>query len=208
MTKSMLTLLGVAGLAAGAWAADPPADAKAIAAPLEGGYTIVSGERDGKAIPEERIKGSVVRFTAAAITGTDKDKKEFFACTFTLDKDKSPWVIRMKSTAPKAGDEAVGLIKIEGDTLTLIYALPGGDAPTEFKTKDKQHLFVLKNQNKAADSPRTSNKFVPEGGSPTGPATGRTPGTPPPLKPEPADSDRPGRVPPGTPTPPVPQPQR
>ena len=114
---------------------------------LEGGYTVVSGEKDGKAIPEERIKGSIVRFTGDKILGTDKDKKEFFASSYTLDTTKKPWVIQMKSTSPKEAD-ATGLIKKEGDTVTIVYALPGGEAPKEFKTGPKQHLFVLKNLNK------------------------------------------------------------
>ena len=114
------------------------ADAK-----LEGSYTVVSGEENGKAVPADRVKGSAVVFTADTITGTDKDKKEFFAAKYTLDTGKSPWTIRMHSTAPKEAD-AVGLIKKEGDTVTLIYALPGAPAPTEFKTKDRQNMFVLR----------------------------------------------------------------
>jgi uncharacterized protein (TIGR03067 family) len=116
-----------------------------------GAYTIVSGEKDGKPIPEERIKGSVVVFSGDKIVGTDKDKKEFFAATYTLDATKTPHVIRMKSTSPKEA-EAVGLIKGDEDmmTITIIYALPGGEAPKEFTTKEKQHLFVLK---KAGEKP-------------------------------------------------------
>ena len=112
------------------------------AAKLEGTYTIVSGEEDGQPIPKDRIKGSVVKFTRDRITGTDKDKKEFFAATYTLDKSKSPWRIKMKSTTPKEA-EAVGLIEKKGDTVRLIYALPGAPEPTEFKTKKGQHLFEL-----------------------------------------------------------------
>jgi len=129
----------------------PPGE-RPVASPLEGGYTIVSGERDGKPIPEERIKGSIVRFVGDKILAHDKDKKEFFAATYTLVGEKSPWVIKMKSSSPKEA-EAVGMIKKEGDTITIVYALPGGDAPTDFKTKDKQHLFVLKNLNKG-DKPK------------------------------------------------------
>lgn len=119
-------------------------------APLEGGYTIVSGEKAGKAIPEGEIKGSIVKFTGDKILGTDKDKKEFFASTFTLDTSKTPWVITMTSQNPKDKKDVTttGLIKKDGDTITVIYALPGAEAPKEFKTKEGQQLFVLKNMNK------------------------------------------------------------
>jgi uncharacterized protein (TIGR03067 family) len=114
---------------------------------LEGGYTIVSGEKAGKAIPENEIKGSIVRFTGDKILGTDKDKKEFFSADYTLDTSKTPWVIKMTSKQPKEAT-TTGLIKKDGDTITVIYALPGGETPKDFKTKDNQQLFVLKNMNK------------------------------------------------------------
>jgi uncharacterized protein (TIGR03067 family) len=116
---------------------------KAASHPLEGGYTIVSGEEDGKPTPPEHIKGSIVMFTADKIVGTDHDKKEIFTASYTLDTTKDPWTIKMKTTLPKEM-ESVGLVKKDKDTIKLIYSLPGAPAPTEFKTKEHQHLFVLK----------------------------------------------------------------
>lgn len=145
--RYLMTLAAFAlGVVGAAWL-DNPATADDKAAPkLDGGYTVVSGERDGRPIPEDRIKGSIVKFAGNAIVGTDKDKKEFFAATYTLDTTKTPWVINMKSAAPKE-ETTAGVIKKDGDTITIAYALPGGTAPTEFKTKEKQHLFVLKAMN-------------------------------------------------------------
>jgi uncharacterized protein (TIGR03067 family) len=124
---------------------------------LEGTYTIESGERDGKAIPAERIKGALVAFTADTIIGTDKDKKEFFSSTYTLDDSAKPMKIMMKSKpmndAKKdpqrdltATPETPGLIEVNDDTVKIIYALPGGKGPTTFKTAEMQHLFILKRQ--------------------------------------------------------------
>jgi uncharacterized protein (TIGR03067 family) len=125
----------------------PRADNKKDAAALEGGYTIVSGEKDGKAIPEAEIKGAIVRFTGDKILGTDKDRKEFFSADYTLDTSTTPWKIEMTSTQPKQ-EKSSGLIKKEGDTVTIVYALPGSPAPKEFKTRAGQHLFVLKSASK------------------------------------------------------------
>jgi uncharacterized protein (TIGR03067 family) len=153
--KSLIAA-GLFALSAAVVSAEPPqpdgkpaprVDEKKATASLEGGYTIVSGEKAGKAIPEAEIKGSIVRFTGDKILGTDKDKKEFFSATFTLDTSKTPWVIEMTSKQPKEA-KATGLIKKEGDTITIVYALPGGEAPKEFKTKEGQQLFVLKSMNK------------------------------------------------------------
>jgi uncharacterized protein (TIGR03067 family) len=114
---------------------------------LAGGYTLVSGESDGKALPAEKVAGATVRFTADKIVSMDKDKKEVFVATYTLDTSKTPHVIRMKAEVPKADGEVLGLVKKEGDTVTLIYNVRGGPAPVEFKTRDGQNLFVLRNTN-------------------------------------------------------------
>jgi uncharacterized protein (TIGR03067 family) len=137
------------GLAAVAAGADDTkkGGGKDAAGGLEGGYTIVSGERGGKPIPAEEIKGSIVRFTKDEVIGTDKDKKQIFVAKYTLDSSKTPWVIRMKSTAPAEG-EATGLIEKKDDTVRIIYNLPGGKVPDDFKAEERQQLFVLKNMNK------------------------------------------------------------
>jgi len=145
---------------------NPPPDQPKAAGQIDGGYTIVSGERDGKPIPADEIKDALVRFTLGEVVGTDKDRKEFFAATYTLDTKTKPWKIDMKSIAPtkpdvtggapKDGTTATGLVKKDGDMLTIIYALPGGDAPTEFKTKAKQQMFVLRG---FAAEPKEPNKF-------------------------------------------------
>jgi len=120
------------------------ADDKAKPTKLDGTYTVVSGEHGGKPIPEADLKGSVVTFAGDRITGTDKDKKEFFAATFMVDTTAKPMKIVMTSTSPKAGEKAAGVIQVDGDTIRLAYNLPGGEPPTGFKTGEKQHLFVLK----------------------------------------------------------------
>ncbi len=138
-----------------------PVDDKAKPA-VNGTYTIVSGEENGKAIPKERIEGSLVIFTDKTVAGTDKDKKEFFSSTYSIDGSKTPWVITMTEAGrgAKSDDKKVedkkpaekvstpGLIKVDGEMVTIIYALPGGKAPTEFKTADMQQMFVMKRADK------------------------------------------------------------
>jgi uncharacterized protein (TIGR03067 family) len=121
------------------------ADDKGAALKVAGTYMVVAGEKDGKKEPDERVKGTVVRFTDDMVIVTDKDKKETFTATYKITGTKSPYALTMTSKDDAAkGETARGLIEREGDQLRLIYALPGGEAPTEFKTKDKQLMFVLK----------------------------------------------------------------
>lgn len=111
---------------------------------LQGTYTIVRGERDGKALPKSDFEASVIKITKDKMLGTDKEKKEFFACTYTLDTSKKPWTVRMTSTAPKEGEKSEGVIEVDGSTVRICYNLPGGKRPTSFKAGEKQHFFELK----------------------------------------------------------------
>ena len=114
---------------------------------LEGRYTIVSGERYGAKLPDEEVKGTMVRIAENGIIVTDKDKKDVYATAYTIDtkSEKGPWKLTLTSKlAPSEGKVSHGLLKKEGDKLHLIYSLPGGEAPTGFTTKEKQLMFVLK----------------------------------------------------------------
>jgi|GEM_PF-1426125 len=111
---------------------------------LAGRYSFVSGEKNGGESPDENLKDSKVSITAKEIIATDKSDKRTYVATYTLDKSKEPWRISMESLVPTIGAKAEGLVSVDGETLKIIYALPGAEAPTEFKTKKGQHLWVLK----------------------------------------------------------------
>lgn len=143
---------------------------KAADVKFDGRYTVVSGERDGRAVPDEKLVGSVVVFDGNKITGYTVDNKEFLAGTFVVDKLRTPWIIRMKTTKPVAA-ESVGLIEKDGNTVRIIYALPGGPAPAVFRTERNQEMFSLRavggGPSRAADAPppaRTSLADEPPGG--------------------------------------------
>lgn len=117
-----------------------------------GTYTIVSGEEDGRPVPPERLRDNSARITEDRFVVVDADKKERYAASYRLMADRPTegggYKIAMRTVAApgeQEGTEAIGLIKKEGDKVTLIYTVPGGEPPTEFKTKpgSKQNLFVL-----------------------------------------------------------------
>ena len=156
LTLGLAALLSLGSLAFATDDDDKPKVKNDAHAPesLIGAYTVESGEKFGEKEPKERIEGTTVRFAEDAIVVLDKDKKEVYAQTYKIDSSKMPWTIVMKSKITpytKGKDEetvAKGLIEKDGDTVKLIYALPGGETPTEFKTKEKQLMFVMKNENK------------------------------------------------------------
>jgi uncharacterized protein (TIGR03067 family) len=112
---------------------------------LVGRYVIVSGEKSGIKEPEERIKGIVVTFTRDAVFVVDRDKKELYSATYKLDSTENPsTIVMMSKVEGSAGERAQGLIKKDVDQLHLIYALPIGEIPGGFKTREKQLMFVMK----------------------------------------------------------------
>ncbi len=114
---------------------------------LYGTYQIVKGEKDGLLFPEERMSNASVRIAENALTAYDKDNNEIYAATYELDTSREPWRLTMTATITpegRNGEKTQGLIKIDEDNVTLIYALPGGAAPAEFSTRENQHMFVLR----------------------------------------------------------------
>jgi hypothetical protein len=124
-------------------------------ADLVGAYEITSGEKFGVPEAPERIKGSTVRFTEDRVVVMDKDSKEVYGATYTLEAAETAdgasasgaVASKVKMTSKLADVEdavAYGLIDKDGDTVRLVYSLPGGEAPRDFKTKNKQLMFVMK----------------------------------------------------------------
>jgi uncharacterized protein (TIGR03067 family) len=114
---------------------------------LVGRYVISSGEKDGVKEPAERIEGIVVTFAKDKVIVTDKEKKEIYSASYTLDKSNPCQITMISKVEGSVGDIARGLIQRDKDDDTvvkLIYALPTGETPTEFKTKEKQLMFVMK----------------------------------------------------------------
>lgn len=150
--SKLLIPIGFAALALALTLTRAGAEDRSSGMKLVGGYTIVAEEKFGQRVPHEQLPSAAVRFTEDTITVTDKDKKETYVATYKLDPGKKPWAITMVSKIPKSGEEARGLIEKQGDTVRLIYALPGGATPTGFKTGEKQLMFTMKNLNKGGSS--------------------------------------------------------
>ena len=157
----MKRLLGAFTLALVVPAALVAADAKSEdkrsedkAKPLIGQYDITGGEKDGTAIPAERLKGSTVAITGDTIAVVDGQNKELYSAKYKLAEvpdQKGIWRVDMASKVPREGAKAAGLIKLDGEQVWLIYSI-GEARPDGFdKTEQGQHLFKLKRTAKPAD---------------------------------------------------------
>ena len=117
---------------------------------------ITSGEKEGNKEPNDRIEGTIVTFTKETVIVTDKQKKEVYSASYKLDSTTNPCQITMTSRVEgSAGEIAQGLIQRDKDddkVVRLVYALPTGETPKEFKTKEKQLMFVLKKEDESEKS--------------------------------------------------------
>lgn len=145
MGLGMIALAGSLAIVQEARSEPAASDKACTPEDLVGRYFIVSGEKYGMEEPEDRVKGTVVTFTRDDVIVADKDKKELYSATYKLDSTKNPATIVMTSRVRgSSGEEARGLIEKDGRTVRLIYALPTGEIPTGFKTREKQLMFVMK----------------------------------------------------------------
>jgi uncharacterized protein (TIGR03067 family) len=145
LALGMISLLSSLAAAQQTETAGSKADKTCTPESLVGRYIIVGGEKEGVKEPDERIKGTTVTFTKDTVVVADKDKKEIYSASYKLNATTNPCDITMTSRVESSGGQiARGLIQKEGDTVRLVYALPTGEIPASFKTKEKQLMFVLK----------------------------------------------------------------
>ena len=145
MSVRSTTLIGLAALLA----------APAVAMAQEedsnyGTYTYVRGQRGDQPVPEENLAGQTVETTEDRIALIDPEGNESFVIFYTVDDSEETIKIAMEiieSTVMEdaIGSQAKGLVKLDGDEVTLIYDYESGDYPDDFEPDGPaQHLFVLK----------------------------------------------------------------
>jgi uncharacterized protein (TIGR03067 family) len=120
---------------------------------LQGIWQSVSGEEDGKAMPEEKVKANKL---------TIKDNKWTFVegigqpgageVTTKLNPSKKPKELDATSVLQVQGKldgkDFHGIYSIEGDTLKICVTEPGAKRPTEFKGGKGVVLIVFARQKK------------------------------------------------------------
>jgi uncharacterized protein (TIGR03067 family) len=103
-------------------------------AKLEGEWSMVSGEREGQAIPEMYLKSGTRVFKDGVVTVKFGDML-LMTAKVTLDTSKLPKTIDYDVTDGMfKGKKQLGIYEFDGETAKFCFANPGEARPTSFKT--------------------------------------------------------------------------
>jgi uncharacterized protein (TIGR03067 family) len=136
----MLVLLA-AGLLFGVGTAQEDAGKQELAK-IQGTWTYVSFEEDGKPLPPEQVNSMTITFGGDRYVVRQGDKV-LRAGTHRFDPTKTPRAVDATlKEGPGKGTTQLGIYELSGDTLRVCYSTTGKDRPTEFKTTSGSNRFL------------------------------------------------------------------
>ncbi|MBI3412268.1 MAG: TIGR03067 domain-containing protein [Planctomycetes bacterium] len=145
LTFAMFCVLFLAG------AQDAQDSAKKEMALLEGDWSMLSGEINGEALPEE-LRTEMRRVAKYGETTVTMSGRVYLKAKFTIDPTKKPKAIDYTFTeGPTKGKTQFGIYEIDGDKVKFCFSAPGKDRPTEFTAKEgsERTLSVWKRKTKS-----------------------------------------------------------
>jgi uncharacterized protein (TIGR03067 family) len=92
---------------------------------IQGTWSLVSGDRDGKPFPDEMIQHVRLIFAGNRLTTEHTDRK--MGATFKLDPAKSPREIDLDME----GNVGKGIYLLDQDSLKIIHGQVGSDRPKD-----------------------------------------------------------------------------
>ena len=110
---------------------------------LTGIWTCSTAVIDGKPLAKEAAEALRLTLTADRYK-TERGEQVLFDSTYTVDAAKNPKTIDMVGTeGDLKGKPALGIYKLDGDTLAICYVMPGKERPTAFESKPESGAFLV-----------------------------------------------------------------
>jgi uncharacterized protein (TIGR03067 family) len=110
---------------------------------LVGAWICVSALIDGRPIAEDTVKQLRLTLTADRYK-SERGDQVLFDSTYKVDPTKDPPHIEMVGTEGDfQGKAALGIYKLDGDTLTICYVMPGKERPTKFESQPGSGVFLI-----------------------------------------------------------------
>jgi uncharacterized protein (TIGR03067 family) len=109
---------------------------------LDGVWTCESATVNGRKLDE-----SVTASLKLALNGTQYTTKRgdevLFDSTYSVDTDKNPPHIDMVGIGELSGKIGEGIYQVDGDRLTMCYAMPGNPRPLEFESNEGSNAQLM-----------------------------------------------------------------
>jgi uncharacterized protein (TIGR03067 family) len=108
-----------------------------------GSWKCVSATIDGRPLAGDTVGQLRLTMTADRYK-TERGDQVLFDSTYTIDTGKQPAQIDMVGTeGDLKGKAAPGILKLDGDALTICYVMPGKERPKTFKSEPQSGVFLV-----------------------------------------------------------------
>jgi uncharacterized protein (TIGR03067 family) len=110
---------------------------------LAGTWSCSSAVIDGRPLADETAKQLKLTMTTDRYK-TERGDQVLFDSTYKVDAAKTPVQIDMIGTEGDLKDKAaLGIVKLDGDLLTMCYVMPGKERPTAFESAPQSGVFLV-----------------------------------------------------------------
>ena len=139
-------------------------ESRGDAGALCGTWSCASAVIDGKPLADAVVKELRLTIDPNRYK-TERGGEVLFDSTYRIDASKRPRQIEMTATeGDAAGQPALGIYALDGDTLRLCYVMPGGNRPKAFESTPGSKAFLV-TWKRAATEPEKRGKGEPGAGS-------------------------------------------
>lgn len=116
---------------------------------LAGQWSIDAGSNQGVDLSPQKLEGNFAIITPKVITIFDRDKKESYKATYTLDTSKAPVHIDLVATRGGQQVKSLGIIRYDWlnadqkKELSIAYSLDATERPADFESPAGSKIMVF-----------------------------------------------------------------